>query len=138
MNREEFINELRIALSGNVSASQVNSNVDYYQQYFDMQMKKGMMEEEIIDALGSPRLLAKSIINAQNGRQEERNNSEQQSSHKTRSTHIPIWLSKVIIILIVVLFIALLFSFTLIAIKVFLPIILVVFVIGLIVKIFRG
>lgn len=62
MDRREFVEELRRALSGNMRAQTVDRHVSYYDEYIDMQLKKGMTEAEILEFLGSPRLLAKSII----------------------------------------------------------------------------
>lgn len=60
MNRDEFLNELRKCLSG-LSESEKSDTILFYSNYFDEQMAAGRSEKEIIDELGSPRLLAKSI-----------------------------------------------------------------------------
>ena len=62
MDREEFINQLRISLAGKASQSSIDDNVNYYNDYIDMQLKTGKTEQTIFLELGNPRLLAKSII----------------------------------------------------------------------------
>ena len=64
MDRIEFIEKLQRALAGGVNSSQVAENVRYYQEYIDVEMRKGRSEEEVLTSLGDPRLLAKSIIEA--------------------------------------------------------------------------
>ncbi|RKI84924.1 DUF1700 domain-containing protein [bacterium 0.1xD8-71] len=64
MNRIEFMEKLQRALAGGLNSSQVTENVRYYQEYIDTEIRKGRSESEILTALGDPRLLAKSIIEA--------------------------------------------------------------------------
>lgn len=62
MNRSEFLTELRIALQGEISQIKVNENLHYYENYIVEESRKGRMEEQVIEELGSPRLIAKTII----------------------------------------------------------------------------
>lgn len=64
MNRIEFIEKLQRALAGGLNSRQVTENVRYYQEYIDMEIRKGRRETEVLASLGDPRLLAKSIIEA--------------------------------------------------------------------------
>ncbi len=61
MNRQEFIRELRRAMSGSFPAGEIDRTAAYYEDYLDMRLKKGDSEEEILRELGDPRLLAKSM-----------------------------------------------------------------------------
>lgn len=62
MNRDEFIRQLRIALSGAVNSIIIEDNVRYYQEYIDAEIRKGRTEEQVLQELGNPRLIAKTII----------------------------------------------------------------------------
>lgn len=64
MNRIEFIERLQRALAGGLNSRQVTENVRYYQEYIDMEIRRGRSESEVLAGLGDPRLLAKSIIEA--------------------------------------------------------------------------
>lgn len=64
MNRIEFIEKLQRALAGGLNSSQVADNVRFYQDYIDGEIRKGKSEAEVLSMLGDPRLLAKSIIEA--------------------------------------------------------------------------
>ena len=71
MSREEFLTELRKALQGRVSQQTVNDNLRYYEEYILTESHKGKTEAEVIAELGNPRLLAKSIIDAENATAEK-------------------------------------------------------------------
>ncbi len=64
MTREQFFAELEECLQGAVSAYELSDSLSYYRQYIDEEMRKGKSEEEIFAGLGSPRLIARSIIDA--------------------------------------------------------------------------
>lgn len=64
MSRYEFISALRAALSGKVPSTTVEDNVQYYEEYIEVQLRQGKSEEEVLAALGDPRLLARTIIEA--------------------------------------------------------------------------
>lgn len=61
MTREEFLKELRIALQGRISQSQVNEQLHYYENYIMEESRKGRTEEEVIAEIGNPRLAAKTL-----------------------------------------------------------------------------
>ena len=66
MTKFEFSEKLRKALSGRVSHVVVNENVSYYERYIDTEIKKGRSEKEVLEELGDPRLIAKTIIDTAN------------------------------------------------------------------------
>ena len=64
MTQIEFVTELEQALRGNVEERIIQENVRYYNDYISEQRAAGKSEEEIFASLGSPRLIAKTIIDA--------------------------------------------------------------------------
>lgn len=64
MDKREFLDKLQRALASGVSSSQVAENMRYYQDYIESEIRKGRSEEEVLAGLGDPRLLAKSVIEA--------------------------------------------------------------------------
>jgi len=62
MNSEQFLNELEEALSGSISPSSVTENIRYYEEYIATERRKGRTDEEIMEELGDPRLIARTII----------------------------------------------------------------------------
>ncbi len=67
MNKQEFVDRLRIALNGRVSPSLVMDNVNYYEDYINTEIRKGRTEEEVLESLGDPRLIARTIIQTNGG-----------------------------------------------------------------------
>ena len=67
MTKNEFLQELRQALENDLSGSIVQENVEYYNQYITEEVSKGKSEEEVLSMLGDPWVLARTIIDAQDG-----------------------------------------------------------------------
>ena len=65
MDRNEFVSTLRAVLSGEVPASVVEENVCYYNTYISQEIAAGKSEKEVMDSLGDPRLIARTIIDTQ-------------------------------------------------------------------------
>ncbi|MBQ7774616.1 MAG: hypothetical protein IJ379_01755 [Lachnospiraceae bacterium] len=149
MSKQEFIDKLRLALSGRVSASLVEENVAYYEEYINTQMRLGNDEATILSSLGDPRLIAKSIITANNGENssdttadsgQERyyDNDTRYYAEKSRSGYlkvvkVPGWVWLLVVLLIVVLVISAVFSLV----SALLPIVLPVLIVLFLIKLFR-
>ena len=69
MTKYEFLKELREALEGQVPMSEIEESISYYRDYISRQEADGRSEQEILEELGSPRLIAKSIIETKGGEQ---------------------------------------------------------------------
>lgn len=61
MTKFEFLTELQRTLNGRLGSVEAAPHVEYYQEYIEIEVRGGRMEEEVIGELGSPRLIAKSI-----------------------------------------------------------------------------
>lgn len=148
MDRREFIDKLQRALAGGLSSSLVAENVRYYEEYIDSEMRKGKSEAEVLNTLGDPRLLAKSIIeaNKQAGTSygsnreydEEISDGVQKHARNTNAAGgkpivLPGWLILLIITVAVVVIIGLVTSLL----AIFAPVIIAVLVVLLIIKVFQ-
>lgn len=81
MDRESYLRELRLALQGQISQENVNEHLRYYENYIIEESRKDRTEAQVIEDLGNPRLIAKTIIdttdkiyteqNSQEGREEK-------------------------------------------------------------------
>ena len=115
MDKYEFIRQLNAFLKGKVSDQELSDTIAYYQDYIDMEIKKGKSEVEVLQSLGSPRLLAKTI--AQTRGKESGQETEQDSQDLNKAANkvhfgrlsVPLWLVMVIILLVVVLMLAVVF-----------------------------
>ena len=64
MTKRQFMEELRSSLEGMVSQAVIQENLSYYENYMNEQIRNGKKEQDVLEELGSPRLIAKSIIDA--------------------------------------------------------------------------
>ena len=64
MSREEFLRGLEEALAGEVPGSVVRDNLNYYSSYLSQELAKGRTMEEIIEEIGEPRIVARTIIDS--------------------------------------------------------------------------
>lgn len=150
MTKQEFLEKLRLALNGKVSGAAVTENLRYYEDYINTEIRKGRTEAEVLEALGDPRLLARTIVTAgTNGREQEgsfRNaeeggradgvygsQREQDFAHPKKRIVIPAWVWLIIGLLIVVLVISAVFS----VLSFLLPVLIPIAVVLLLVKLFR-
>lgn len=67
MTKQEFLNELKQSLSGNVKPEVMMDTYRYYADYIDEQVRSGKTEKEVLSELGNPSLIVRSIIAAQEG-----------------------------------------------------------------------
>ncbi|MDR1769396.1 MAG: DUF1700 domain-containing protein [Hungatella sp.] len=64
MSRQEFLQRLREALSGEVPGSVIEENIRYYEEYISTEVSNGSTEEAVIASIGDPRLIARTIFEA--------------------------------------------------------------------------
>ena len=126
MDKKEFLEGLRRALVGEVSPKVVEDNIRYYDQYISSNSSED--EERILQELGNPRLIAKTIIEAEKATQEKKHFTGSQGSfgyhsgmedefknqdsnnlnHTKIYTNLTIW-QKILLILIIIVFLFVLF-----------------------------
>lgn len=139
MDRTEFIDRLQRALAGGVNSSRVAENVQYYREYIDVEIRKGRSEEEVLDSLGDPRLLAKSIIEANkragisegtnrtyDEETEEDSGEDWGKTGKQSIVRVPGWLILLIAIVIFLLIIGVVFSMISFLAPIIIPVLIVI------------
>lgn len=143
MDRTEFIDRLQRALAGGVNSSRVAENVQYYREYIDVEIRKGRSEEEVLGSLGDPRLLAKSIIEANKraGISEGTNRTyDEETEEDSRGgwgktgrqniVRVPGWLILLIAIVIFLLIIGVVFSMISFLAPIIIPVLIVILVVN--------
>lgn len=158
MGKQEFLEKLRLALNGRVSAEIVADNIRYYEDYINIEIRKGRSEEEILAQLGDPRLLARTIVQTNGGsggkgrtadvsgdtrayRKHDADGCDEEPEGGRRKRffglHIPGGLysviSLIVFICILVLVIAVVFS----VISIAFPVLLIIMAVSFLVKLFR-
>lgn len=64
MSKNEFLNELRNYLSGSLNGAEVEDSIRYYENYINEHVARGERESKVIDELGDPRIIGRSIVDA--------------------------------------------------------------------------
>lgn len=76
MSKQEFLETLGKALRRELPVQTVEQNLQYYEQYFVQRMQDGMTEVQILEELGDPRLIAKTILNVEQQKSEQGNTAD--------------------------------------------------------------
>jgi uncharacterized membrane protein len=79
MDKKEFLEDLRQALVGEVNPKVLEDNIRYYDQYIGSRSSEE--EERILQELGNPRLIAKTIIEAEKATGEKKHFTGSQGSY---------------------------------------------------------
>ncbi len=64
MSKREFLNKLNEFLSYELPASIVREKLSFYSDYIDREVSSGKSTAEVLDGLGDPQLIARTIIDA--------------------------------------------------------------------------
>ena len=67
MNRQEFLENLRSQLVGQMQEGKAAAHLRYYEDYIQSQVRGGRSEQEVLEELGDPRLIAKTLIDTDDG-----------------------------------------------------------------------
>ena len=64
MKRAEFLTKLREHLAFELPERLVKENVDYYNNYISEEVRNGKREQQVLEELGDPQLIARTVIDA--------------------------------------------------------------------------
>lgn len=149
MTKNEFLNELRSLLAEELGTSVAEENVRYYDGYIEQRKQEGISESEVLEQLGSPRLIAKSIIDSKAksdkgysdfNRMNETDYSGQDYGQKN-DKKLNLVLSKVVSIIaiigVIVALVAIIGGMITIAVNFVLPIVVVAIIVGAVVNLIK-
>ena len=149
MNRQEFIENLRVALSGQLPVALVKDHINYYEEYIRTEVLNGRSEREVLASLGDPRLIARTIISTNTSGDDMSEQEDTYGQNSYRSAHrekpsswgnkkevlhrsnVPGWVWGLVVILILVLVLYVVMSVLSFLAPVLLPAIVVIFLIKL-------
>ena len=107
MKQSEFLGQLKKALENDLDEMRVKEHVKYYEEYIESEKRDGRKESEVIDSLGDPWAIAKTILITEgfdgNAYQTV---AEQEEETRSNSANIHVlggWKAKAILIAFVVL-----------------------------------
>lgn len=137
MEKQEFLDKLRVALNGKVAPSIVADTVNYYEDYINTEIRMGRSGEEVMTSLGDPRLIARTIVETKGGQPSGQGSFSEAGSGngevKRQYRRVPGWVWLVLTLIIVVLVLSTVFKLL----SVFWPFIAVMAVVMFLVKLFR-
>ena len=143
MTRLEFLEQLRKELQGSMSQNAVNDNIDYYDSYIREEMGKGISEEEVLQTLGDPWIIAQTIADAGNGPKEKESYESSGQTYSSRNVQPSVntqnqWWKKLLIILVIVMVVMGIFTIGVGLIRLLAPIVVPVLIVILVVRLIKG
>lgn len=150
MNKTDFLQQLREALTTDLSSRAVEENIRYYSQYISDEERKGRTEEEILNELGDPWLIAKTIIDT--GVSEEANEYSSYGSSENNDYqgygrqsdydgmkvyHVDTWWKKALIIVGVIVVIGLILSLITGVVSLLTPVLVPILIIAIIINLLK-
>lgn len=116
MSKQEFLDTLRRSISGMNDYTFVNETMEYYEEYIERQIRMGKSEAEVMEELGDPRLIAKSIVASKDSVEEQSvdgstygfsdadtmNNTKVFQTKSGKVVKLPVWLTKVLTVVAIV------------------------------------
>lgn len=140
MTKQKFLNGLKEALTGELSATEINNQLLYYEKYIEEEVRKGKAEKKVLEELGEPRLIAKTIIEAQENTSagstphyyEDSETSRMNGKEKGWNEKFNGVLRVIWVVLLIVFVLAVVFSVIRILLPIVIPVILILLVVSLI------
>lgn len=149
MTRLEFLEQLRSALGNDLSGDVVQENVNYYDQYITEEIRNGKSEEQVLQMLGDPWVIARTITDVQDGTDQtvaeeagsrtHGHSREKEVESKTGFSHLNggnTWWKKLVLVVVIILVIVTIFSIITGVIRLFAPIVVPVVLLLIFIKLF--
>lgn len=107
MKQHEFLAQLKIALENELNEQNVNENLEFYKNYIQGELQKGIAEEKVIEQLGDPWAIAKTVILTEKMEEQEGSTDSEVQNGKEKSYNhvikeVPKWKIILIVIAIIV------------------------------------
>lgn len=134
MGKQEFLDKLRLALNGRVDSEKVADTLKYYEDYISAEVRMGRSEEDVMGALGDPRLIARTIIETDGGQAVDTAGRQRDTDEVQDRIHtVPGWVWLVVLIVVAVLILSVVFK----VLSFFMPVIIIILLVSFLVKFFR-
>lgn len=139
MTKAEFLEELENKLNGEVDSETVRRNLRYYDGYIKSAVREGRAESEILEELGSPLLIARTIIDTQSqgnygGSYGQGTEPDQEENYRALHPEVSDKRAKLRLLLIVIAVLIVLFTVLRILLPILIPVLLVILVVNLVKK----
>ena len=158
MTKHQFLDRLQAGLNGKLAPDLIMENIRYYEDYINTEIRKGKSEEEVLESLGDPRLIARTIVETSgrsgtvfeeysesgNGSRRYGSGEEEYGMHARPNDRVPglfvrmpIWVWLVLFLILAVLILGVVFSVIAAVLRILLPILLPILAVVFLVKLFR-
>lgn len=144
MKKEDFLFYLKKALKGEMSSEKVKYYVSYYNSYIEEQVQSGRKMKDVMDELGDPFLIAKSIIESEKmnpanvysdgsaGEESREQNRGQGERRVIRQIKLEMVIGIVVFVLFFMFLIAVIWGIFSLLVKIFFPVLLVLTIVGIV------
>ena len=143
VRKEDYIYQIKIALKGKIPAERVKYYAKYYEDYITEQVRQGKKTDEVIEVLGDPNLIAKTIITTeQMGKNPDyRYDAEDERIKKEKRTLDRMKLEKIIgivtLVVVLLLVLSIILKIVTVILKLLLPVILILIVVAIVKNILK-
>lgn len=141
MEKQDFLDKLRLALGGKVTPEVMTDTMNYYEEYINTELRLGKSPDEVMETLGDPRLIARTIVETKGRRygdvsalSDEDGENGEGHELRVRLVRIPGWVWLIVFFIVIWLIVSFIFR---VLIK-FAPILLVIALATFIYKRLRG
>lgn len=118
MTKQEFLENLRRSLTGGLDYQTVNNHMQYYTEYIEMEIRKGRSEEEVLQELGDPRLIARTLLEMADTdtvpeefvEEEPKQHNDRYVNIKGKTFRLPGWLFTLIVCVIFICILSVVFT----------------------------
>lgn len=147
MRKKEFLDTLRMQLQGEMTPGEIEGHIRYYDEYITDAVLNGKSEEQVIEELGSPVFIAKTLMDTAEAEEKEEcderygqaygASDEQEDAYSGRmhtfhvSPFVLRWVIPIVLVLLLFLILSLLGTVVAFAARFIVPILLVVLVISI-------
>lgn len=136
MTKGEFLIALRRKLTGEIPPQEVEKHLMYYETYIANGVKQGKTEEAVVDELGSPLLIAKTIIDmqgtAKNNSYEPYNEENHHEKKHAKGPSVHNWnLNGWVLMVILLLVLSAVFALVRVLLPIVLPLLLIYFILSM-------
>ena len=85
MRKMEFLEQLQEELGGQLSVGELREHIEYYSEYIDSEILKGLSEEEVLNDLGDPWAIAHNILDDKERREGKEAAREEQAERDAQA-----------------------------------------------------
>lgn len=152
MNKKEFLDILGRRLAQQLPQEKIAENIRYYDEYLTEKVQQGMTEQEAIDQLGDPLLIARTIMDTSSDEmgkktvyeegytgnyQESPREENLKEHHRGTDGKLQTWLGCLVAVIVVILLLTLILKLVGSVLSFVLPVLIPVLIIGMVLEYFR-